>query len=127
MELTARITADATLTTLKDERSVINFTVAHNEYYRPKGSTETKKVTEFIRCAYWLRPNLAQHLTKGTLVEISGRIGVNAYVNADGEARANLTCHVNTIKLHGKGTAKENSPASTEEAAKQEPKDDLPF
>lgn len=100
MELTARVTADAKVTTLKDERTVINFTIAHNEYYKPKGSTEVKQVTEFIQCAYWLNSKLASRLTKGALVEISGRIGVNAYTTSQGEARANLTCHVHKIKVH---------------------------
>ena len=125
MELTARVTADAQVSTLKDERTVVNFTVAHNEYYRAKGSTESKQVTEFIRCDYWLNKGIAQYLTKGTLVELSGRMGVNAYTNAEGKAIANLTCHVNTIKLHGGGKAKTETPKEVKATVSAD--DDLPF
>jgi single-strand DNA-binding protein len=132
MEITARLTADAQVTTLKDERTVVNFTVAHNEYYKPKGSTESKQVTEFIRCSYWLSAGIAEYLTKGALVEISGRIGVNAYTTSEGEAKANLTCHVNKIKLHGgskkqNGSTEDTTVATPPNATTATPSDDLPF
>ena len=135
MEITARITKDAVVNQLKDEREVINFTVAINNYYKPKNSSEGKKITTFINCSYWLTSKIVQRLTKGTLVELSGRIGVNAYVDLQGEARATLTFHVNTIKIHSSGKlASEafvpihnevgNSLAASEIT---EPADDLPF
>ena len=43
MEITARLTADAKVNTLKDERQVVNFTIAINDSYKPKESAETKK------------------------------------------------------------------------------------
>jgi single-strand DNA-binding protein len=39
------------------------------------------------------------------LVELQGRVGVNAYMGKDGDAKAALTFHVNSIKLHGKSNA----------------------
>lgn len=125
MELTARLTADAQVATTKSNKQVVNFTVAHNEYYKPKGGERVQQ-TEYIKCAYWLNPELAQYLKKGTLVEISGRLGVNAYNNAQGEARANMTCHVNTIKLHGRTQAHSEATTKTEPVGKPK-EDDLPF
>ncbi len=130
MQITARITADATLNTLKDEKQVVNFNVAINDSYKPKGSNEVKKAVTFIQCAYWMNPAIAKHLTKGTLVELYGRIGVNAYKDMQGEPKAALTFHVNSIKLHGKSRASEaeNSTAHPVSAADiKEPLEDLPF
>ena len=88
MEITGRITKDAVVNQRNDDRQVINFTVAINDYYKPKNSSEGKKITTFINCSYWLTSKIVQRLTKGTLVELSGRIGVNAYVDLQGEAKA---------------------------------------
>ena len=57
----------------------------------------------------------------------STRIGVNAYSGKDGEAKATLTFHVNTIKLHDSSSTKNETPVKTIEPAKAEAADDLPF
>ena len=101
MEMTARVTGDAKISTLKNDRQVVNFSVAINDSYNAKGSSEITKMVTYVQCDYWVNPNIARYLTKGTLVELQGRIGVNAYKGNDGEAKATLTFHVNTIKLHG--------------------------
>lgn len=130
MEITARLTANAEVKTLKDERQVVNFNVAINDSYKPKGSSEITKLVTYVQCAYWVNSNIAQYLTKGTLVELHGRIGVSAYNNIQGEAKAALTFHVNSIKLHGKPKYENNntesvSPVAASAAAEQT--DDLPF
>lgn len=117
-----RVTADAKVNTLKDERQVVNFSVAINDYYKAKSSSEGKKVVTFINCAYWVSPRVADRLAKGTLVEITGRLYVNAYKGMDGEARGSLNCHVSGIKVHS--TAK---PAVSEAAREQKTNDNLPF
>ena len=105
----------------------MNFNVAINDSYKAKGSTEITKVVTYAQCDYWVNPGIAQYLTKGTLVELQGRVGANAYIGKDGEAKATLTFHVNTIKLHGKASTK-NEVAVTENAGTiLEPADDLPF
>lgn len=127
MEMTARLTGDAKISTLKNEKQVVNFNVAINDSYKPKGSNETTKIVTYVQCDYWVNPGIAQYLTKGSLVELQGRIGVNPYTGKDGEAKATLTFHVNTIKLHGSSSTKNESPAKTTEPAKEPAADDLPF
>ena len=105
MELTGRITADAKVSTVKDGKQVVNFSVAVNDSYKPKGSEVAVKVATYFNCSYWLNPGIAPYLTKGTLVECFGRISVNVWTNAEGEAKASLNLHVNSIKLHGKSNA----------------------
>jgi single-strand DNA-binding protein len=127
MEIIGRVTADAKITTLKDERKVVNFSIAINDSYRTKGSEQRTQVTTYVQCAYWISPSIAAYLTKGTLVELSGRMSTDAWVNMDGEAKAALRFHVSTIKLHGKPNR-----ATTESKPEPVPTgtgitDDLPF
>lgn len=126
MELVGRLTADAKVSTLKNDRRVVNFSIAINDSYKPKGSEMVTKITTFVNCSYWINPAVAKHLTKSTLVELSGRIGVNAWTNAEGEAKASITFHVDGIKLHGKSNvaSKVSLPAVSEI---KEPIEDLPF
>jgi single-strand DNA-binding protein len=99
MTIVGRITKDAVVNSLKDERKVVNFSIAINESYRPKGN-ERKKVTTFCNCSYWLSDKIAENLKKGTLLEVTGRTYVSAFVGTDGTAKASLNCHVNNIKIH---------------------------
>ncbi|HEU5363994.1 MAG TPA: single-stranded DNA-binding protein [Hanamia sp.] len=124
MEIVGRLTADAKVSILKDERKVVNFSVAVNESYKPKGMELPVKITNYFNCSYWMNPAIAQHLTKGALVELYGRIGVNAWTNTEGEAKASLNFHVNNIKLHGKSNAAIKEKVSD---TKPEETDDLPF
>jgi single-strand DNA-binding protein len=118
-----RLTADAKVSTLKDGREVVNFSLAHNERYKPKGSDKAEQITTYYNGSYWISTGIAPLLKKGTLVEVGGRIGLNVWNNREGETKASLTLHANYIQLHGK--AKTDSPSE----AKLEPeqKDDLPF
>ena len=98
MTITGRLTKDAVLNSLSDEKKVTNFSLAINDSFKPKGK-ERIKVTTFCNCAYWQNEKLSSILKKGVLVEVTGRIYVTAYVGADGGARASLNCHVNSIKI----------------------------
>ena len=127
MEMTARLTGDAKISTLKNDRQVVNFSVAINDSYKAKGSNEPRKTVTYVQCDYWVNPGVAQYLTKGTLVELQGHVGVNAYIGKDGEAKATLTFHVNTIKLHGSAGAKNETSVKANAETVLEPADDLPF
>ncbi len=132
MELVGRITKDAVINQLRDERKVVNFSIAVNDYYKSKNSEDGVKITTYVNCSYWISSETAERLTKGTLVEINGRIYVNAYIGTDGEAKASLNCHINNIKIHSFGRHENNF--SREEnfeiignKRQQETTDDLPF
>src|SRR5690348_18480443 len=101
MELTGRLTANAVIKTLPDERQVVNFTIAVNDYYKPKGAAEGKEFTLYVSCSYWKGTGVATKLTKGSIVEVSGRMFVRAYNGTDHEPKASLNIHCNTIKVHG--------------------------
>ena len=125
MELFGRLTADAKVNELKDNRRVVNFSIAINDRYKPKYSDEMKTITTFVNCSYWMTSSIAAYLTKGKFVEVYGRINAGAYMNAQNELKASLNFHVNSIKLHGSLQAafieKEQVQQHSEAA------DDLPF
>jgi len=122
-----RLTANAQINTLKDDRQLVSFSIAINSTFKAKGDNEPQKATTFINCAYWLSTKIAEHLTKGSVVEVSGRLYVRAYTVGE-EAKASLNCHVNHIKIHhfrkGLNTSKQEAATATTENEKN---DDLPF
>lgn len=130
MEIIGRITADATVSETKAGKKVVNFSIAINDTYKTKGNDEVQKVVTYVNCSYWINLGVAAYLTKGTLVECNGRVGANAWTNKEGEVKASLTFHVNSIKLHG-GNKSSNQPTTvpviTAPAAMAEATDDLPF
>ncbi len=127
MEMTARLTGNAKISTLQNDRQVVNFSVAINDSYRVKGKDEPVKIVTYVQCDYWVNTAIAPYLTKGKLVELQGRIGVNAWKAKDGEPKATLTLHVNTIKLHGSGTARNETPVMADNEPAATTAEDLPF
>ncbi|AWK04801.1 single-stranded DNA-binding protein [Flavobacterium crocinum] len=129
MEISGRIVKDAITAKVSNDREVVNFSIAVNDSYRPKGSTELKKIVTYIDCSYWMSAKMAQWLKKGTMVELFGRIGLNVYTNAEGKALGSLTFHTSNIKIlvFPKTESAFAVPAvQSKSMAKNEP-DDLPF
>ena len=124
MTIVGRLTRDAVVNVLKDEREVVNFSIAVNDYYKPKNS-EATQLTTYYNCSYWISTKVAANLKKGTLVEVSGRIYVTAYSGADGTAKASLNCHVNNIKIHA--WSKEVEVIGKAEPTTTEDADEVPF
>ena len=130
MNITGRLTRDAEVRTTSQDKQVVNFSVAVNDSYRNKQGERIEQTTYFD-CAYWITPNVARLLTKGTLVELIGRVSPSAWVSKDGEPRAGLNFHTSQIKLHGGSKRTETSQATKQpesnKVAEQTTEDDLPF
>ncbi|SDW52588.1 single-strand DNA-binding protein [Hydrobacter penzbergensis] len=129
MNIIGRLTKDAQINTLPSDKQVVNFSVAVNDSYRNKQG-ERVEHTEYFNCAYWISINVAKALTKGTLVELTGRVSARAWIGGDGEVHAALNFHTSQIKLYGGGKRTEtvaggNSNNSIAPANKGN--DDLPF
>lgn len=135
MEITGRVTAKAEVASIKGDKKVVRFTVAVNDSYRM--GEERREITNFFDCAYFRNEGIAEYLTKGAIVQIFGRVGVNAYMGKDGEAKGRLTFHVSEIKLFGGSASSSAKPAQLSEFSvsaeqktegkKEEETDDLPF
>ncbi len=106
MNIIGRLTRDAQISTLPSDKQVVNFSVAVNDSYRNKQG-ERVEHTEYFNCAYWISTNVAKVLTKGTLVELNGRVSARAWIGGDGEAHAALNFHTSKIKLYGGGKRSE--------------------
>lgn len=136
MNITGRVTKDAKVSTLSDSRQVVNFSVAINESYKNKKGDRVEQTT-FFECAYWISPRVAEWLTKGTVVELTGMVSARAWKGNDGEPRAGLNFKTSNIKLHGGGKKSEGAQAvktgqtaeqgENKKATLKEPEDDIPF
>lgn len=131
--IVGRITKNAEINTLKNDKKVVNFSVAINDNYKTKQG-ERKELTTYYNCSYWINYRIAEFLTKGTLVELSGKISSSAWIGKDGEIKSALNFHTSNIKLHGgKQKSEPNSyPTTNQQNANDNPfsvetDDDLPF
>jgi single-strand DNA-binding protein len=128
-QVTGRVTADATVKTLESGKTVVNFSIADNETYTPKGATEPVSIPTFFNCSYWQGEGVAKVLRKGATVMISGRISARPYTSNTGDAGASLDFHTNRISVlayASKGTGTEQ-PSAKGKSKKPEDKEYLPF
>ena len=100
MNIIGRVTRDAEVRTLSNERQVVNFSIATNENFKNKQGERIEQTTYFD-CSYRISTKVAILLTKGTLVELLGRVSTRAWLGNDGEPKAGLNFHTSQIKLHG--------------------------
>ena len=129
MNITGRLTRDAEVRTTSQDKQVVNFSVATNDSYKNKQGERIEQTTYFD-CSYWITPNVARLLTKGTLVELTGRVSTRAWTGNDGEPKAGLNFHTSQIKLHGGSRKTETVQATNNTNGKvtaEQTKDDLPF
>jgi len=125
MNITGRVTADAQVRNVSDSKTVVNFSLAINDSYKNKAGERIGQTTYFD-CAYWLSPKVAQLLTKGTVVELTGRVSTRAWTGSDGQPHAGLNFNTSQIKLHRGGKKAEAVQASKGKSNENE-KEDLPF
>ncbi|RKR05134.1 single-strand DNA-binding protein [Flavobacterium sp. 90] len=130
MEITGRITKDATVHKVSNDKQVVNFSIAINDSYKPKGSSEYKEIVTYIDCSYWMSAKTAEWLKKGALVQLFGRIGLSVYTSSDGRALGSLTFHINNLKIlvfaKKAETAQNTASPKAQQNTSQDP-DDLPF
>src|SRR5690554_5741915 len=130
MNIIGRLTRDAEVRTLSNEKQVVNFSVATNDSYKNKQGERVEQTTYFD-CAYWISPKVATLLTKGTLVELTGRVSPRAWTDNNGEPKAGLNFHTSNIKFHGgikrAETVQATAQSENNSIAEQGTKDDLPF
>ena len=121
MTIIGRVTRDAEVRSLSNNKSVVSFSIAVNDDYKDKNGTKVTQ-TEFFDCAYWFSTGVAQYLTKGSLVELAGRVSARAWMGNDGEPKAGLNFNTTDIKLHGGGkTEAETQAAQQPQQQAQQP------
>jgi len=116
-----RVTKDAEVRSIDNGKEVVNFSVAVNEKYKTKDGNE-KERTAFFNCAYWFDAEMAKHLKKGRLVEMSGWITAEAYLK-DNDPKGKLVMEVQGVKFPYE---RKKSPSARAPEVQQDT-DELPF
>lgn len=131
MNIIGRVTKNAQINILTNSKKVVNFSIAINDNYKNKQG-ERVELTTYYNCSYWISPNVAKILTKGTLVELTGRASSNAWIGKDGEIKSGLNFHTSNIQVYGGGEKSNAEEQSTvrpqkDEVTNGDSEDDLPF
>ncbi|KKO89195.1 single-stranded DNA-binding protein [Sphingobacterium sp. Ag1] len=131
MNISGRLTSQATVSKTTSGKEVVNFTVAVSDGYKNKQGQWIDN-TEFVDCAYWKNTVVASWLKQGLFVELSGQISARAWTGKDGLIKAGLNFNTSSIKpVWGTASPTESVQDSkqqeTTNTAKEEEKDDLPF
>jgi len=129
MNIIGRLTRDAEVRNLSNEKKVVNFPIATNNNYRNKLGERIEQTTYF-ECAYWITSKVADFLTKGTLVKLNGRAYATAWIGKDGEPHAGLNFHTSQIKIHSSGKKNDHTKMTNDTKPKSNnngDNDDLPF
>ena len=130
MNIIGRLTRDAEVRTTSQDKQVVNFSVAVNDSYQNKEGERIEQ-TAYFDCSYWRTANVVKMLTKGLLVELTGRVSTRAWIGKDGEPKAGLNFHTSDIKPLAGGrkaeTVQATAQSQTNSIAGQSAEDDLPF
>lgn len=94
---TGRVTRDAQLKTSSNNKSYCTFSIANNIGYGEYASTV------FIDCTIWgaRGESLAQYLTTGQLIGVSGELKLGKWTGKDGTEKSSLQLNVQSIQLLG--------------------------
>jgi len=117
MNIVSRLTGNAQVRTVQGDRQVVSFSVAVNDGYKNKQG-EWVSLTEYFECSYWLSSKIAQYLTKGSLVELTGRVSARAWVDRNEDVHAGLNFHTSHIRLLAKSSQTDTAQAEKRTAKK---------
>ncbi len=100
--LIGNLGADAELKVFGDGQSVLNFSIATSEKWTDKKTGEKKEKTEWHRAKYFVKSGagLAQYLTKGTKVAVTGSIQYGTY-EKEGVKMHSTDIRVDRLELLG--------------------------
>ena len=94
------LTGDPELRFTPNGAAVASFTVASTTRVLDKGTNEWKDGdTMFLRCSVWRQyaENVAESLTKGTRVIVTGRLKQRSYETKEGEKRSVVELDVDDV------------------------------
>lgn len=98
--IVGNLTADPELRFAPGGDAVANFTVASTERTFSRAANDWQdQETVFMRCAAWrdLAENVAESLTKGTRVFVTGVLKARSYETREGERRTSLEVQVEDV------------------------------
>lgn len=130
--LIGRLTRDPELRYIPSGHPVASFTLAVD---RPFANQQGERQTDFIDIVAWRRlaEQVTQHLSKGRLVAVEGRLQIRSYETQDGQKRKVAEVVADGVrfldrKAPGAGPETAGAPAEMEaEPAADGGGDDVPF
>jgi single stranded DNA-binding protein len=118
--------ANAEVKNFDSGKSVVNFTIAENRYYKDNAG-KIQQVTRFFECAYWTKnTKAADSIVKGKPVEVEGTIGVRAYIK-DESKKSRKAVGVLTLKVRELILLGSKSNGAAEEHSSETVSDEAPF
>ncbi len=125
--LIGRLTRDPELRYVPSGQPVASFTLAVD---RPFVNQQGERGTDFIDIVAWrkLAEQVTQHLSKGRLVAVEGRLQIRSYETQDGQKRKVAEVVADAVRfLDRKGAAAPTPEAATGDEEGGETGDDVPF
>lgn len=121
--LIGRLTRDPELRVTQSGISVASFSLAVDRPFSSQGQRET----DFIDCVAWRRlaETVAEHMRKGRLVAVEGRLQIRSYETQDGQRRRAAEVVCDDVRFLDRPRGSE-SPAAQEDDDVPMP-EDLPF
>ncbi|MDR7542797.1 MAG: single-stranded DNA-binding protein [Armatimonadota bacterium] len=124
--LIGRLTRDPELRYVPSGHPVASFTLAVD---RPFANQQGERETDFIDIVAWrkLAEQVSQHLSKGRLVAVEGRLQIRSYETQDGQKRKVAEVVADGVRfLDRKATGAPAGVAQNEEFA-EESEQEVPF
>lgn len=123
--LIGRLTRDPEMRTV-GEHTVANFSLAVD---RPFANQQGEREADFIDCVAWrkLGETVGNHLTKGRLVAVEGRLQIRSYEAQDGSKRRGAEVVCDNVRFLDRAKGAEGSASHEPKDNGDELPDDLPF
>lgn len=128
--LIGRLTRDPELRYIPSGQPVASFTLAVD---RPFVNQQGERGTDFIDIVAWRRlaEQVTQHLNKGRLVAVEGRLQIRSYETQDGQKRRVAEVVADAVRFldrkAGAPEAAEAAPGAEAEPESEQGGDDVPF
>ena len=100
MIINGRLTEDAQVRSTKDGGSFLSLRVATNTYENGTQKPYFMSVAQFN-----YRPNMVQHLTKGSAVDITGTPQITAYVSKQGSPMPDISITADSVEFSSNGSS----------------------
>lgn len=126
--LIGRLTRDPELRYLPSGQPVATFTLAVD---RPFTGPQGERKADFIPVVAWrkLAEQVSQHLAKGRLVAVDGRLQIREYETQDGQRRRAAEVVADHVRFLDRKVAEPTEPAGVEEfePGPEPEEEDIPF
>ncbi|MDR7518903.1 MAG: single-stranded DNA-binding protein [Armatimonadota bacterium] len=124
--LIGRLTRDPELRYVPSGQPVASFTLAVD---RPFTNQQGERDTDFIDIVAWrkLAEQVSQHLVKGRLVAVEGRLQIRSYETQDGQKRKVAEVVADGVRFLDRKAAGVPAVAAQNEEFAEETEQDVPF